>query len=186
MLARLWLPRFLSDYSDYTAKVNAHVMETLRGCIKKCLFRDVGRHVVSPEIVFTLVRRGFHVDLYQAEAIHRLHGVRRMLAMLPTGQALWRHTWNHYHVLVERLAAVGSRRGSVWSKVHLPAPAALTQQTLHKFGWDAREPLHCRFIRGESGVAAQDVPGVHVLDTPLQVWLHWLREGTRRGPGSPA
>ncbi|CAE7246126.1 unnamed protein product [Symbiodinium sp. KB8] len=151
--------------------VNAHVMETLRGCVKKCLFRDVGRHVASPEIVFTLVRRGFHVDLYQAEAIHRLHGVRRMLAMLPTCQALWRHTWNHYHVLVERLAAVGSRRGSVWSKVHLPAPAALTQQTLHKFGWDAREPLHCRF----KFVASQVL--LHRKYLGCMCWTHHCRCG---------
>ena len=99
--------------------------------------------------------------------------------MLPTCRALWSHTWNQYHVLAEHMAAESARRESVLIKVHLPGPVALAQQTLQKFGWDARDPLHWR-IRGESGVQAQDVPEVHVLDTPLQVWLHWLREGARR------
>ena len=162
-----------------TAKVNAHVLETLRGCVKKCLFGDAGRHVASPEIVFTLIHRGFRVDPFQAEAVHRLHAVRRMLAILPACQALWRQVWAHYHELAGRPAADELRRESALSKVHVPGPVALAQQTLHKFGWDARDPLHWR-IRREPSIAEQHVPEVHVLDTPLPLWLHWLREGARR------
>jgi hypothetical protein len=137
--------------------------------VKKALWNGA-RSQASPEIIFTIAFKGHSVDITQALACERLHGWRRAVTKLPRLRPLMQAVWQRYLRGAQHIPVTDLRKAALL-KAHVAGPVALCQETLIHLGYGCDDPWRWTFGQGIN---------IEVADSPLQAWLHWLREAARR------